>query len=152
MKVNAKKVIKSFKDLPRVQRKLIGDAIRTSTLEGVRWARTLAPVNTGDLRAGIHAKFEFGKDLLKASVEAAPDDGPSQVKALSIEFGRRYTRTNRVPGRRGLLSARYFQRKEPRGTTKPISFIRETQQLLGRKHKNRIRRTLRKAAKQVGMA
>lgn len=143
MKVEAKTVIKSFKDLPRIQRKLIGDAIRTSTLEGVRWARALAPVDTGDLRAGIHAKFEFGKALLRGSVEAAPEDGPSQAKALSVEFGRRYTRKNRAPGRRGLKN---------RGTTKPISFIRETQKLLGRKHKNRIRTALRKAAKQAGLA
>ena len=143
MKVEAKTVIKSFKDLPRVQRKLIGDAIRTSTLEGVRWARALAPVDSGDLRAGIHAKFEFGKELLRGSVEAAPEDGPSQAKALSVEFGRRYTRKNRAPGRRGLKN---------RGTTKPIPFIRETQKLLGRKHRNRIRAALRKAAKQVGMA
>jgi hypothetical protein len=143
MKVEAKTLIKSFKDLPRIQRKLIGDAIRTSTLEGVRWARTLAPVDSGDLRAGIHAKFEFGKESLRGSVEAAPEDGPSQAKALSVEFGRRYTRKSRVPGRRGLKN---------RGTTKPISFIRETQKLLGRKHKNRIRTALRKAAKQAGLA
>lgn len=141
MRVEAKTVAKSFKDLPRIQRKLIGDAIRKSTLEGVRWARTLAPVDSGDLKRGIHAKFDFQPGSLRASVEAAPEDGPSQAKALSVEFGRRYTRKNRAPGRRGLKN---------RGTTKPISFIRETQKLLGRKHKNRIRAALRKAAKEAG--
>jgi hypothetical protein len=141
MKVKAKTVIKSFKDLPRVQRKLIGDAIRTSTLEGVRWARTLAPVDSGDLRSGIHAKFDFQPGSLSASVEAAPDDGPSQAKALSIEFGRRYTRKRRVPGRRGLLN---------RGITEPMPFMRRTQSLLGKKHAGRIKRAIRKAAKEAG--
>jgi hypothetical protein len=141
MKVDAKAVIKSFGDLPRQQRKHIGDAIRKSTLEGVRWARTLAPVDSGDLKRGIHAKFEFQPGSLRASVEAAPDDGPSQAKALSIEFGRRYTRKRRVPGRRGLLN---------RGITEPMSFMRRTQSLLGKKHAGRINRAIRKAVKEAG--
>lgn len=141
MRVEAKTVVKSFKDLPRIQRKLIGDAIRKSTLEGVRWARTLAPVDSGDLKRGIYAKFDFQPGSLSASVEAAPDDGPSQAKALSIEFGRRYTRKRRVPGRRGLLN---------RGITEPMPFMQRTQALLGRKHRNRIKRAIRKAAKEAG--
>ena len=142
MKVEAKAVIKSFGDLPRQQRKHIGDAIRKSTLEGVRWARTLAPVGTGDLKRGIHAKFDFQPGSLSASVEAAPDDGPSQAKALSIEFGRRYTRKRRAPGgRKGLLN---------RGTTEPVPFMRRTQALLGKKHAGRINRAIRKALKEAG--
>jgi len=142
MKVEAKAVIKSFGDLPRQQRKHIGDAIRKSTLEGVRWARTLAPVDSGDLKRGIHAKFDFQPGSLRASVEAAPDDGPSQAKALSIEFGRRYTRKRRAPGgRKGLLN---------RGTTEPVPFMRRTQALLGKKHAGRINRAIRKALKETG--
>lgn len=141
MRVEAKTVVKSFQDLPRIQRKLIGDAIRKSTLEGVRWARTLAPVDSGDLKRGIHAKFDFQPGSLRASVEAAPDDGPSQAKALSIEFGRRYTRKRRVPGLRGLLN---------RGITEPMPFMRRTQSLLGKKHAGRINRAIRKAAKEAG--
>jgi len=141
MRVEAKTVVKSFKDLPRIQRKLIGDAIRKSTLEGVRWARTLAPVDSGDLKRGIYAKFDFQPGSLSASVEAAPDDGPSQAKALSIEFGRRYTRKRRVPGRRGLLN---------RGITEPMPFMQRTQSLLGKKHAGRIKRAIRKAAKEAG--
>ena len=141
MKIDANAVIKSFNTLPRQQRKYIGDAIRKSTLEGVRWARTLAPVGTGDLKRGIHAKFDFQPGSLSASVEAAPDDGPSQAKALSIEFGRRYTRAWRVPGRKGLLN---------RGITEPVPFMRRTQALLGKKHAGRINRAIRKAIKEAG--
>lgn len=143
MKVDSRALQKSFRDLPRKQRKYIGDAIRTSALEGVRWARAMAPEDTGALKAGIHARFEFGKDLLKASVEAAPDDGPSQAKALSIEFGRRYTRKRRSPGRNGLLN---------RGTTEPVPFMRRTQKLLGQKHKGRVNRAIKKAVKELGLA
>lgn len=141
MKVEAKAVLKSFNTLTRQQRKYIGDAIRKSTLEGVRWARTLAPVDSGDLKRGIHAKFDFQPGSMRASVEAAPDDGPSQAKALSIEFGRRYTRKRRVPGRNGLLN---------RGTTEPVPFMRRTQNLLGKKHAGRINRAIRKAIKEAG--
>jgi hypothetical protein len=143
MKVDSRALQKSFRDLPRKQRKYIGDAIRTSALEGVRWARAMAPSDTGALKAGIHAKFEFGKDLLKASVEAAPDDGPSQAKALSVEFGRRYTRKRRAPGRNGLLN---------RGTTEGVPFMQRTQKLLGQKHKGRVNRAIKKAVKELGLA
>lgn len=141
MKVDAKAVIKSFDALPRQQRKHIGDAVRKSALEGVRWARTLAPVDSGDLKRGIHAKFDFQPGSLRASVEAAPDDAESQAKALSIEFGRRYTRARRSPGRNGLLN---------RGTTEPMPFMRRTQALLGKKHAGRIKRAIRKAVKEAG--
>lgn len=141
MKVEAKAVIKSFDALPRQQRKHIGDAVRKSALEGVRWARTLAPVDSGDLKRGIHAEFDFQPGSLRASVEAAPDDRESQAKALSVEFGRRYTRNRRVPGRNGLVN---------RGTTEPMQFMRRTQALLGKKHAGRIKRAIRKAAKEAG--
>lgn len=142
MKVEFEKLSASLKKYPRRQAKLIGDAVRTSTLEGVAKARAFAPSDTGALRQGIHAKFEIRKNSFVGSVEAAPATAKDQIKALSIEFGRQYTRRSRQPSRTG---------KKFTGTTEPQSFIRATWLLLGRKHMRKIKRAINKAAKENGL-
>ena len=143
MKVEFEKLSASLKKYPRRQAKLIGDAVRTSTLEGVAKARAFAPSGkTGGLRRGIHAKFEIRKNSFVGSVEAAPATAKDQIKALSIEFGRQYTRRSRQPRRTG---------KKFTGTTEPRSFIRVTWLLLGRKHMRKIKRAINKAAKENGL-
>lgn len=149
MKIVFKGTQKALKDIPRKQRKYIFDAIRKSTNEGVRLAKTLAPRDTGDLINGIHRKIELTRatrtegGAIVASVEAAPPDAQSQIKALSVEFGRKYTRTRRYPRRTG---------KKFSGTTEANPFMRRTQSIIGPKHKGRIRRAMNKAAKEVGLA
>ena len=90
MKVDSKGVARAFKELPRKQRGYMFKAIRKSVNEGVRLAKTMAPKDTGDLAQGIHAKYEVESNALVGSVEAAASDAVSQIKALSVEFGRQY--------------------------------------------------------------
>ena len=149
MRVVFKGTQKALRDIPIKQRKYIFDAIRKSTNEGLRLAKTLAPRDTGDLINGIHRKILIDRGSrtrgfnIMASVEAAPPDAESQIKALSIEFGRKYTRTRRYPRRTG----RKFS-----GFTEANPFTRRTQSIIGPKHKGRIRRAMNKAAKEVGLA
>ena len=149
MRVVFKGTQKALRDIPIKQRKYIFDAIRKSTNEGLRLAKTLAPRDTGDLINGIHRKILIDRGSrtrgfnIMASVEAAPPDAESQIKALSIEFGRKYTRTRRYPRRTG----RKFS-----GFTEANPFMRRTQSIIGPKHKGRIRRAMNKAAKEVGLA
>ena len=142
MKVDSKGVARAFKQLPKKQRGYIFKAIRKSVNEGVRLAKTLAPKDTGDLAQGIHAKFEIESNALVGSVEAAPSDAKSQIKALSVEFGRQYKRGRRQPARSG---------KKDTGTTSPNPFIRRTQSIIGPKHVGRVKRAMNKAAKEVGL-
>lgn len=143
MKVEIEKLSASLKKYPRRQAKLIGDAVRTSTLDGVAKARAFAPSDTGALRQGIHAKFEFRKNSFVGSVEAAPATAKDQIKALSVEFGRQYTSRTRQPRLTGKFKAT--------GTTEPQSFIRTTWLLLGKKHIRKIKRAINKAAKENGL-
>ena len=142
MKVDSKGVARAFKQLPKKQRGYIFKAIRKSVNEGVRLAKTLAPKDTGDLAQGIHAKFEIESNALVGSVEASPSDAKSQIKALSVEFGRQYKRGRRQPVRSG---------KKDTGTTSPNPFIRRTQSIIGPKHVGRVKRAMNKAAKEVGL-
>ena len=143
MKVVSKDVRRAFKELPRRQRKYIFTAIRKSVHEGVRLAKTMAPKDTGDLANNIHAKFQLEPNALVGSVEAAPPDAASQIKALSIEFGRQYKRGSRQPRSTG---------KKFTGKTSPNPFIQRTQSILGPKHKARVKRAMNKAAKEVKLA
>ena len=140
MKVESKGVRRAFKELPRKQRKYLFTAIRKSVHEGVRLAKTMAPKDTGELVNNIHSKFQMEPNALVGSVEAAPPDAKSQIKALSIEFGRQYKRGNRQPRSTG---------KKFTGKTAPNPFIQRTQSILGPKHKGRITRAMNKAAKEV---
>ena len=149
MRVEIKNTKKALKDIPTKQRKHIFKAIRLSLRQGLRIAKTLAPVDEGDLRAGIHTKVQIKRATMNeggsitASIEAAPPDAESQVKALSVEFGRRYTRSRRYPRRTGAKFSGY---------TDPVKFMRGTQLIVARKHKSRIKSAMRKAAKEVGLA
>ena len=142
MKVDGKGVARAFKKLPRKQRAYIFKAIRKSVSEGVRLAKTMAPKDTGDLAQGIHAKYELESNALVGSVEAASSDAESQIKALSVEFGRQYKRGRRQPARSG---------KKDKGKTSPNPFMRRTQSIIGPKHVGRIKRAMNKAAKEVGL-
>mgnify|MGYP001199137523 FL=1 len=141
-KVQSKGLEAALDKYPRRQRKLIGDAIRNSTLEGVSKARAIAPKDTGKTARDIFAKFEKSPFSFVGSIEATDPSRESQVRALSIEFGRRNTGASRQAKGTG---------KRFTGTTEPQSFIRTTYLLLGKKHGRRISRAINKAAKEAGL-
>ena len=141
-KVQSKGLEAALSKYPRRQRKLIGDAIRVSTLEGVAKAKAIAPKDTGKTSRDIHAKFEKSPFSFVGSVEAADPSREAQIRALSIEFGRRNTGASRQPKQ---------SRKLFRGFTEPQSFIRTTFLLLGKKHGRRVNRAINKAAKEAGL-
>ena len=97
MTVQYQSLTLAFSQLPRKQRKYIGDAIRRSVTEGVALAKSMAPVGSGPrdpdvdrFKDGIHAKFEKEAHAFVGTSEAAPPTRDAQVKAMSIEFGRQY--------------------------------------------------------------
>ena len=89
MRVEFKGLKKSFTELPRKQRKYIGEAIRKSVQEGVSLARFMAPVGTGpsdpDLgrfKDGIYSKFSVEEHAFVGSIEVVPPTRDAQVKAI----------------------------------------------------------------------
>ncbi|QBR35406.1 hypothetical protein ETW23_03880 [Leisingera sp. NJS201] len=128
MKTDAAKLIKKLKQLPGAQRKHITSAIQKSTEEGARVARVLAPEVTGETRDGITT--EYRDDGMTGEVVVIASDAPREEKdrAYSIEHGRK---------------------KGGRGTTEGFHHVHRTRQFLGKKHRNRIKRAVKKAAKEV---
>ena len=95
MKLEFKGLKKAFDNLPRKQRKYIGDAIRRSVIEGLALARSMASVGSrprdpdiGRFRDHIHAKFEKEPHAFVGSIETASPTRDAQVKVMSIESGR----------------------------------------------------------------
>lgn len=123
-----KKLIRQLGDLPEAQRKHLVKAIATSTEEGARVARTLAPDRTGQTRRKISTEYSEGG--MRGAVVVIPSDAPQAEKdrAYSIEHGRK---------------------RGDRGTTEGYHFVHRTRQYLGKKWRGRIKRAVSKAAKEV---
>lgn len=125
---DGRKLRRQLKSLKGATRKHVTDAIEKSTHEGVRVAKVLAPDVSGETKQEIRAEF---KDQGMVGEVVAIDSDASRGdkdRAYSIEHGRKV----------GV-----------HGTTEGSHHIHRTRQYLGKKHKNRIRRAIRKAAKEV---
>lgn len=138
MRVESKRLQKSFSDLPNAYFKELEKMIRKSVSEGEKFMRLLAPVDKGELKSGISTQFgriEEGvagsrKEIFAGSIEAAASTKEDQTKAKAIELGRR---------------------KGERGTTVAFPYVRRTRDMVNRKYKGRVRRTFTKVKNQVGL-
>ena len=118
-----KRLAKKLGQLPDATRAHVTKSIERSVKEGVKVARTLVPEDTGELKGWIHGKYD--DEGMTGSVEAAPPDRESQIKARAVEFGR----------------------KESGKGARP--YMRPTQEYLAKKNLNRIKRAIRKAARET---
>ncbi|MCG7626051.1 hypothetical protein [Epibacterium sp. Ofav1-8] len=129
MKVEGhKKLIRKLSALPDAQRGHVRKAIATSTEEGARVARVLAPNTTGETRDEITTEYHDNGMMGEVVVIASDAPQADKDRAYSIEHGRK---------------------KGDRGTTEGSHHVQRTRQYLGKKFRNRISRAVRKAAKEV---
>jgi hypothetical protein len=127
MKVQgAGKLIRQMKDLPDATRKNIAKALDKSGQEGVRVAKALAPVRLGGLVGSITYRLE--DQGTKMVLDAGEDTKRGKIKALTVEGGR-------DDGPNGKMAAQ--------------PYFKPTRLYLGKKHKARIQRAIRAAAKEV---
>ena len=123
----ARKLQRQLSELPEEVRAEVAKVIRRNTEAGARMARQLVPVQSGELKGWIHTKYDT-EDGFRGSVEAAPPTKEAQIKARSVEFGRR---------------------EGNRGVTNPAPYMRIMQSHLGKRFKNNIRNAIRRAARKV---
>jgi len=122
----ADKLRKQFRKMPKTVEARLVKSVRLNTERTARMARALAPVDSGDTKEKIFTQYEEGG--LVGSVEAAPPTKEAQIKARSIEFGRK---------------------SGNRGTTNPSPYIRIAQEYTGRKFQNSIKAAIRKGLKEA---
>lgn len=125
----ARKLSGKLQRLPDATRRHVTDAIEKSAQEGARVARLLAPRGaTGELQDSITYSLHDGG--MTATITAGADTRRSQIKANTVEGGR-------DANTRG-------------GRMEPQKFIGPARAYLAKKHKARIARAVRRAAKEVG--
>lgn len=125
MKITGDKKLRAqLAALPVKSQHRIAQAIKRSTEEGARVARALAPVREGYTKGDIFTLYDT--DGMRGSVEAAGPTKDEQIRARSIEHGRK---------------------KGERGTTAPQPYIQPAQAFIGRKFGRAIRNAVRRALK-----
>lgn len=126
--LGTKKLARQLSDLPDTVRDNIGNTIGKQVKRGVRVARTLVPVDTGQLKGWITGRVEKTDNGVYGIIDAAPDTKKAQQKARAVEFGR--TKGNR-------------------GTTDANPYIRTTQSYLAKSYRSAVNRAINKAAKEA---
>lgn len=123
-----KRVQRKLKDLPKAERKYVSKAVKRSTDEGERVSTSLAPDVTHETKGNIYS--EIRDEGMTGIVFAIRNDAPQEDKdrAYSIEHGRK---------------------KGIRGTTFGYHHMHRTRQYLGKKHRDRLKRAIRKAVKEA---
>lgn len=126
--LGAKKLARQLSDLPDTVRGNIGSTIEKQVKRGVRVARTLVAVDTGQLKGWITGRVEKTDNGVYGIIDAAHDAKKAQQKARAVEFGR--TKGNR-------------------GTTDANPYIRTTQSYLAKSYRSAVKRAINKAAKEA---
>jgi hypothetical protein len=114
-------------------------AIRRNTEAGARLARQLVPVESGELKGWIHTKYDTQYGF-RGAVEAAPPTKEAQIKALSVEYGRKYART--ADGTKTINVA-------ATGQTREQPYMRIMQKHMAKRFKASIKAAVNKAARRV---
>jgi hypothetical protein len=87
--LGAKKLARQLSDLPETVRDNVGMTIEKQVKRGVRVARTLVPVDSGQLKGWISGRVEKTDNGVYGIIDAAPDQKKAQQKARAVEFGRK---------------------------------------------------------------
>ena len=126
--VGAKKLSRQLNKMPDAVERQIVKSIKRNTEAAARLARNLVPVATGELKGWISTKYENRPNEYLGSVEAAPPERVAQIKANSVEFGRK---------------------NGDRGTTEAQPYIRLAQKLQGPKFKKSLKSAIRRGIKEA---
>jgi len=121
-----KKLKRQFRRMPKTVENRLQKSVKRNTEATARLARSLVPVASGELKGWIFTQYEDGG--LQGSVEAAPPEKAAQIKARSVEFGRKGGN---------------------RGTTEASPYIRIAQQHTGKKFQRSIKSAIKKGLKEA---
>lgn len=121
---------RQLSELPERTRDHITRAIQRNVRQGVRVAKVLAPVDSGQTKEDIEGFLPATGGGLVGVVEVIASNAPRTEKdrAYSIEHGRKQGK---------------------HGTTEGAHHMRRTRQYLGKKFKASIKAAIRKAAREV---
>ncbi len=124
--IGDKKLKRQFRKMPKTVEARLVKSVKRNTEATARLARSLVPVASGELKGWIFTQYDEGG--LVGSVEAAPATKDAQIKARSVEFGRKGGN---------------------RGTTEASPYIRIAQQHTGKKFQRSVKSAVKKGLKEA---
>jgi len=122
----ADKLQKQLRKIPKTVESRLVKSVKRNTEATARLARSLVPVDSGELKGWIFTQYDEGG--LVGSVEAAPATKEAQQKASAVEFGRK---------------------KGNRGTTNPSPYIRIAKRHTAKKFQSSVKSAIRKGLKEA---
>lgn len=140
MRIDAKRLTRQLQRLPDALQENLRQAVYKSTEEAGRVIKVLAPNTTGQTKADIRTKYS--PDGMVGTVVVIDSNAPRAEKdrAYSIEHGRKKDAKISTSGGTALVS---------RGRTEGNHHVARARQYMGKRWHRRIRRAVRKAAKEV---
>jgi hypothetical protein len=141
VKIDAKRLTRQLRRLPDALQENVKQAVYKSTEEAARVVKVLAPNTTGETKDGIHTKYEPDGMMGTVVVLDRNASRAEKDRAYSIEHGRKKAvKIGKVKGKK---------KEVWRGTTEGYRFVGRARQYMGKRWSRRIRRAVRKAAKEV---
>lgn len=124
--VGSKKLIKQLGDLPEATHAALRKSIKNNVKYGERKAKSLVPVDTGQLRDGINSQVYEDDNAIYGFINFSDGTKADAIKVAAINYGRQ---------------------TGDRGTTAGYDFIGVTKLLIAKRSANSIKRIMKKAIK-----
>ncbi len=119
-----KKLMRQMRDLPNGTRKSLEKSVERTVNLGVRKAKAIVPVADGDLKSWINGNVETQDDQILGFINFSDGSRDEALAAASINYGWG-------------------------NTGAPYNFRATVKQLIARRHKQSVRRSINKAIKDV---
>jgi len=124
MVTGQKKLMRQMRDLPKGTRKSLEKSVERTVNSGVRKAKAIVPVADGDLKSWINGNVETQEDQILGFINFSDGSRDDALAAASINYGWG-------------------------NTGAPYNFRATVKQLISRRHKQSVRRSINKAIKDV---
>lgn len=139
--VGSKKLMRQMKDLPSETHASLKKSIERTVKFGAAKAKSIVPVDTGDLRNNISHKVHEKDGNIYGFVNFHDGTEDAAVKVGSVNYGRKSSRTASGTRIRGSVAKT--------GTTSGYGFIEFVKKRIGDRHVRTVQRALNKAIKEA---
>ena len=133
-----KKLMKQMKDLPKETHEALEKSIKRTVNAGVRKAKAIVPVNTGELRAGINGQIHRSDGEIFGFINFNDGTKEDAIKVGAVNYGRRNARSSVGTRLRSSAST---------GQTFGYAFIETVKIMIADRHKRTVTRNINKAIK-----
>jgi hypothetical protein len=137
--VGSKKLIKQLGDLPEATHAALRKSIKNNAKYGERKAKSLVPVDTGQLRDGINSQVYEDDNAIYGFINFSDNTKDDAIKVAAINYGRKTGRIGTGTRLKGTPAAT--------GATEGYDFIGITKLLVAKRSANSIKRIMKKAIK-----